>query len=193
MDGAKAGSLNDWEKVTWPEENRKSKTRRESNTPPPLSLQPRRPPPHPVLDRTWPRGQGGFDAALRAVSVGGGVNTPRVNVCLLMMLDVISVRFTSNYVSKQSGESFKSSNVVIAKSSKSQSGRDFWQNSSHGIQIQIGNQSYQITKVIYKVTHSHSLSALNIFGKGIDATLDFMQEHMFYFVFHLVMTMHMVF
>lgn len=124
---------------------------------------------------------------------GGGVNTPRVNVCLLMMLDVISVRFTSNYVSKQSGESFKSSNVVIAKSSKSQSGRDFWQNSSHGIQIQIGNQSYQITKVIYKVTHSHSLSALNIFGKGIAATLDFMQEHMFYFVFHLVMTMHMVF
>lgn len=74
----------------------------------------------PVLNRTWPRGQGGFDAPLRAVSVR--VNTPRVNVCLLMMLDAIRNRLTSNYMNKQRGESFKSGNVVIAKSSKSQSG-----------------------------------------------------------------------
>lgn len=115
MDGAKAGSLNDWERATWPEENRKSKTRRESNPQPPT------PPPTPLLlNGTWLRGQGGFAAALRALSVR--VNTQRVNMCLLMMLDVISYLFTSNYMNKQRGESFKSGTVIIAKSSKSQSG-----------------------------------------------------------------------
>lgn len=78
-------------------------------------------PPPPALNRTWPRGQGGFHAALRAVSVR--VNTQRVNVCLLMMLDVISARFTSNYMNKHSGESFESGDVAIAKSSQSQSER----------------------------------------------------------------------
>ena len=62
-------------------------------------------PPHPppaVLNRTehGPRGQGGFHAVLRAVAVR--VNTQKVNVCLLMMPDVISARFTSNYMNKQS-------------------------------------------------------------------------------------------
>lgn len=38
-----------------------------------------------------------------------------------MMLDAISNRLTSNYMNKQRGESFKSGDVVIAKSSKSQS------------------------------------------------------------------------
>ena len=62
---------------------------------------PTRPQPS-VLNRTehGPRGQGGFHAVLRAVSVR--VNTQKVNVCLLMMPDVISARFTSNYMNKQS-------------------------------------------------------------------------------------------
>lgn len=108
MDGAKAGSLNDWERVTWPEENRKKgkkKTGRESNPTPP--------PPPPPLHRngTWLRGRGGFATPLRAVSVR--VNTRRVNACLLMMLDVISGGFTSNYMNKQRGESFKSGLLVL--------------------------------------------------------------------------------
>lgn len=74
--------------------------------------------------------------------------------------------------------------------------RDFLQNASHGVQIQIGNHSYQISKVIYKVTNTHLLFALflSIFGNAIVTTLDFMQGHMlFNFVFHLVMRIYIVF
>lgn len=47
--------------------------------------------------------------------------------------------------------------------------RDFLQNASHGVQIQIGDHAYQITKVIYKVTNSHLLFALflSAFGNAI--------------------------
>lgn len=96
--------------MTGGKQKKQNKKREQSSAP--------NPPPTPLLlNGTWLRGQGGFAAALRALSVR--VNTQRVNVCLLMMLDMISYLFTSNYMNKQSGESFKSRTVVIAKSSKS--------------------------------------------------------------------------
>lgn len=115
------------------QEKGKKKTGRESNpTPPP-------PPLH--RNRTWLRGRGGFAAPLRAVSVR--VNTQRVNACLLMMLDVITSGFTSNYMNKQRGESFKSGLLVLLNPPNLGRG-DFQQNASRSTEIQIGRHSYQI-------------------------------------------------
>lgn len=139
MDGAKAGSLNDWERVTWPEENRKSKTRRESN--------------HPPMCRT----EHGLEVK----------EAFRVNVCLPMMLDQrwLHIELYEQTRAERVSRVAMSLSLNLPNLSRG----DFLQNASHGVQIQIGNHSYQITKVIYKVTNSHLLFVLfvSIFGNAV--------------------------
>lgn len=69
-----------------------------------------------------------------------------------MMLDVISDHFTSNYMNKQSTETFNRGTFINAKSSKSQL-EQFppkyitWRSNT--------DHSYQILKVIYKVRNTY--------------------------------------
>lgn len=81
-----------------------------------------------------------------------------------MIPDAIRDRFTSNYMSKQCGKTFKSRTVLVAKSSKSQSGRFpakciTW----------LSNRKPFLSdfKVIYKVTNS---LFLGIFASAIVAS-----------------------